>query len=266
MLLTLAVNSISALLNSRSRNNRALLEVPSMAIDQLQLRGLNIYASSLAGWSIEDLDELRDRADKAACPCLVLVDDAPLDFSKGEGKRYMDAVERTKRLATAANRLGCSSLAVSLNGPDNEDAFEHTAAGVREAMTHIERLEMNVLLQPGATGLTNDPDRLTDLIKRIGGFRIGSLPSFGHAAQTGDVIATLRKLAPYAGAMHATVESFSKAGKHKGYDLAECVQAIKAVGFSNTLAIEWVGKGDPAAGIEQARGILQTAIDDPLES
>ena len=100
------------------------------------------------------------------------------------------------------------------------------------------------------------------MIKRIGGFRIGSLPSFGSAAEVGkgDPTESLRKLAPYAGAIHATVEGFSKKGVHKGYDLASCVTAVRSVGFLNTLAIDYAGSDEPVVNIEMARDVLQQAI------
>lgn len=263
MILTLATNSIT---RSRSRNGSesvSLLEIPSLAIDKLELRGLNIFASSLAGWTIEDLDQLRDKADKAACPCLVLIEDTPLEFASESEKVCQNAVERVHKLAAAAHRLGCNSLAVSCSGSDTDEIFEETALAVRTAMTAVERLELNLLIS-SHEGLTNSADRLTDLIKRIGGFRIGSLPSFIHAAKGGDPALELRKLAPYAGAIHASVIKFSKSGEHEGYDLTECVKAIRTVGFSGTLAIEYLGDEDPMVAIEEARDVLRAAIDAEL--
>jgi sugar phosphate isomerase/epimerase len=205
---------------------------------------------------------LRDRADKAACPCLVLVEDAPLPFADGDPTKRHAAVERVRRLAVAANRLGCSAVAVRCEGPDDDSAFEATADQIKSLMPHVERMELNLLLSP-SDGLTAATERLTSLIKRIGGFRIGSLPTFGAAARagSGDPIETLRKLAPYAGCIHATIEGFSRKGEHKSFDLAKCVKAIRNVGFVNTLAIEYVGAGDPVPNIEKARDILQNAID-----
>ncbi|MCL4209909.1 MAG: hypothetical protein KJZ68_04550, partial [Phycisphaerales bacterium] len=198
----------------------------------------------------------RDRADKAACPCLVLIEDTPQNFVR----KPEAAQDRLRRLTSAATRLGCNSLAISVESPENDDAFEITAARLREVMPVVERVELNLLLSPHE-GLTADPERLTDLIKRVGGFRIGSLPSFGAAAKSKDAITYLRKIAPYAGAIHATVADFGRGGRQPGYDLAECVQAIRSVGFTNTLAIDYVGHDDPIPVIEKARDILQAAID-----
>ena len=87
------------------------------------------------------------------------------------------------------------------------------------------------------------------------------MPDFGHAADSGDLVDSLRKLAPYAGAVHATVQGFDKKGVHRSYDLAQCVAAIRSVGFLNTLAIDYVGDGDAVENVERARVILQRAIE-----
>ncbi len=269
MLLTLATRSFASKITTaavpasgagEADDGFSLLEMPDYAIRHLHLRGMNVPASMLSGWSLPDFDRLRDRADKAGCPCLVLIEDQPLPFADPDPKVREEAAERVRRLAAAAHRLGCNALAISFDAKDNDEAFELVATEVKEVMPHVERLELNVLLAP-CQGLTHAPDRLTDLIKRIGGFRIGSLPSFGHAASTGDTIGTLRKLAPYAGAVHATIDGFARSGEHRGYNLAECVTAIRSVGFVNTLAIDFCGKGDPTASIEKARDVLQEAIE-----
>jgi len=237
-----------------------MLELPDFAIRELQLRGLNVPASVFAGWSLQDLDRLRDQADKAGCPCLVLIEDCPLPLGHADPAHREAAAERVRRLAVAAHRLSCNALAIACEGPDTDEAFDLVADELRNLMPQVERMELNVLIAPHE-GLTFTPDRLTDLIKRIGGFRIGSLPSFGHAAATGDPIGALRKLAPYAGAVQATVEGFTPGGKHRGPDLAACVAAIRSVGFLNTLAIDYVGRKNPIEQIGKARVILQNAID-----
>jgi hypothetical protein len=260
MLLTLAVSSLRKLTKSNGQGRLSAFDLPDFAITTLQLRGLNIPASMLAGWSLPDLDKFRDRADKAGCPCLVLVEDVPLRCADEDPAKRKAAGERISRLGVAANRLGANAVAIRCEADDDSESFDATVATVKSVMRPIERLELNLLIGP-TKGLTETPERLTELIKRIGGFRIGALPDFGHAASSGDVAATLRKLAPYAGAIHATVQGFTKSGAHKGYDLADCVNAIRSVGFLNTLAIEYTGNADPVSEIEKARKILQTAID-----
>ena len=261
MLLTLSTGSFRKQIErGPGGDGMSLLDLPRIAIEQLQLHGLNIPASMLAGWSVDDLDRLRDSADKVGCPCLVLIEDTPRPFSDADQSVRQEAADRVERLAAAANRLGCNSLALKIEGPNSEEHFDRAAETLKGLMTGIERMELNLLLAPGAD-LTHDPDQLINMIKRIGGFRIGSLPEFGHAESTGDAIEALRKLAPYAGAIQATIQGFKKDGSHSGCDLAACIDTIRHVGFVNTLAIDYVGKGDPFEAVEKARQILQEAIE-----
>ncbi len=262
MLLTLAVNDPGPLVPKNGDPKTAVLKLPALAMEQFDLRGLNIGAAMLAGWSLTDLDQLRDAADKAGCPCLVLVEDQPLAFGASDEAVAAEARNRVERLIIAANRLGCNALAIRCQGDATDENYENTADALRDIMRAMDRMEVNLLLAPG-DGVAESADELTDLIKRVGGFRIGSLPSFKHAADSGDLVQTLRKLAPYAGAIHATIGGFNKKGEHVGYDLRECVDTIRSVGFVNTLAIDYRGKDKSAMNdIETARHLLQAAIED----
>ena len=262
MLLTLCSGSLRSRVSANGKGGMTMFDLPAFVIKQLRLHGLNVPASMLAGWTLEDLDKLRDRADKASCPCLVLIEDSPLPLGDADVRVRQNAAKRVQRLALAANRLGCNAIALRCEAPDASDAFDTVADEIRALMPSVEKQELNVLLSPCA-GLTQTTERLTSLIKRIGGFRIGSLPSFEAAATAGqgDPTESLRKLAPYAGAIHATVQGFNKKGTHKSYDLTQCVSIIRSVGFLNTLAIDYIGDADPVPNIEMARDILQKAID-----
>ena len=63
MLLTLATRSFANVLSAApgDAGEMSVLDLPDYAVNQLCLRGLNVGASILAGWSLEDLDKLRDR-------------------------------------------------------------------------------------------------------------------------------------------------------------------------------------------------------------
>ena len=74
MLLTLAARSLRKLVAADDDGSLSLLDLPDFSIQQLQLRGVNVPSSMLTGWTLEDLDRLRDCGDKAGCPCLVLIE------------------------------------------------------------------------------------------------------------------------------------------------------------------------------------------------
>jgi hypothetical protein len=260
LLLTLTTASLQTLLDPKADPPRTLMDVPDFAINSLQLRGLNINAAMLSGWGLSDLDGLRDRADKAACPCLVLVEEDPLPFGVDDDAQQEAATERVRRLAVAGNRLGCNALAVRCSSVDDDDRLEACAEHLKGVMSDIEHLDLNLLLTPHE-GLTADPDRLTELIKRIGGFRIGAMPIYGRGSDEAVELEHLRKLAPYAGAIQLRVDKYTRAGKHKGLGLASAIDTIRKVGYLNTVTIDYTGGADPSRAIECARVELQDAID-----
>lgn len=260
LLLTLTTSSLQAMLDPKADPPRTLMDVPDYAINSLQLRGLNINAHQLSGWGFDELDALRDRADKAACPCLVLVEEEALAFGHDDPEIQEGAHERIRRLAVAANRLGCNALAVRCSAGDDEERLDSCAEHLREIMASIEHLDLNLLVSPHE-GLTDDPERLTDLIKRIGGFRIGAMPIYGRGTNEEDELDHLRQLAPYAGAIQLCVHKFNRNSNHTGLGLAAAIETIRKVGYVNTVTIDYVGEGDPARDIELARVQLQCAVD-----
>lgn len=254
MLLTLTTSSLQHY--KRAKKPLAISDIPDFVAEELELRGLNLTASDLKGMAATDLEKLRDRADRARCPILVLVEEKPLDFA-GDGTLEA-TLDRIFKLGLAASKLGCPNLAIRATNV-TEQTMERAAANIKRALSKLDRHEVHLLLRPGDQ-LTADPLRLSELIKRIGGFRIGSLPSFAAAAGTGDPEAALRKLAPYAQAVEATVQSFTKTGKHEAWSLEKCLEAIRGVGYQNTVSIDYVGRADPMAAITRARDLLGEVI------
>ena len=261
LLLSLTSGSLRSLLDPKADPPRTLHDVPGFVSDELGLRGLSLNVDMLSGAAASELDTLRHRADQAACPCLVLVDDLPLEIASEDEAVQTGVLDRLGRLAAAATRLGCNSVSVRVSVPaGNEDAVARGTELVQQAMVRIERQELNLLLAPGP-GLAAKSEGLSDLIKRIGGFRIGALPTYGDPHVDEDPIEFIRKMAPYAGAMHIRCEGFKRGGAHRGLDLTAGVQAAKAVGYQSTLVIDYVGEGDPAKDIGRAAEVLQAAID-----
>lgn len=267
IMLILEAGSLASMLVGGPRKTATLQlsDIPAFAIEQLGLRGLSVPTSLLAGRSMKDLDRLRDAADKAGCPCLVLRDEAGLAFGSPAADEADAAMERLGRLATAASHLGCSSLAIACQ--DRIGESEAFAAAVREGVKLVERRELNFLLTPG-DGTLSTADSVIELIRAVGGFRIGCMPTFGHAMGTSDPEDTLRRLAPYASAMLGELDAVKvKRGEDADAVVASWVRAVRAVGFASTLALGARGRS-PAKRIEAARTHLEqamAAVEDDVE-
>ena len=263
LLLTLSAAALQDRIESKE-DSLTLQDVPDFANTELGLRGVTIQASQLVGLGIQDLEKIRDSADKASCPVLLLVEDTPMVFGDPSPAAQEMIRARIQRLGVAATALGASGLGVSCEGENDEQRFDQAAASIRSAMQTIDRHEVNLLLSP-RPGLTGEPERLTELIKKVGGFRIGSLPDFKLAHETGDFISALRRLAPYAGAMFATLGKGKKKSDVAPYSLAEGLEAVLAVGYQNTICLHHEGPGDAVAAIISAREQLMSALEVDVE-
>lgn len=289
MLLTCAVSSIADLLKPTGRTppRLTLADVPAYVRDEFDLHGIVLSTDLLVGSTRERLASLRDRADKARCACLALFEPTPLPLgtrSAEDGARHL---ERLGRVLEAASLLGCNAAGIRVEAADDDDTMDLVAARVRSVMDRAEKLGINLVLNP-SSGLTATPDRLTELVKRIGGFRIGTLPDFRAAAAAPDPAHYLKRITPYASVVFATTVEFAEAEhgidedkpgsladlaafldaaaeapppEHVTYDLRPLVTSIAAVGFDGTLAIEYTGGGDSTLGVLHSKDALRAVID-----
>ncbi len=255
MLLTVTSRSLQHV----KRDKRPLepIEVPDFVAEHLGLKGLNVHVPLLKGMAVKDLERLRDRADRARCPVLVLVEERVLDFAQAPA----ECIARVERLGLAASKLGAPSVAVEIASiPATPEGFDSVAANVKRSLAALDRYDTHLLIRPGE-GSAGEPQRIADLIKKIGGFRIGSMPTFAQAASTKDPVDALRRLAPYAQAIEASVKAFGKSGKHEAWDIKAMFGAISAVGYGNTVCIDYSAKTDPVGNIEAARDMLALLIE-----
>jgi sugar phosphate isomerase/epimerase len=209
MLLTLTLTPKTPI---KSLTRGGLLEAPRIVREQYGLSGLNVSTTLLKGADRPALIGLREAADRAGCACLVLIEPAPLQLASARAAQVDQALARTARLVEAASLLGCNSLAIGVQGDASDEAFERAVDALRDVAAAAEKRELNVLISP-TDGLTAEPERVTELIKRVGGFRIGTYPDFETASKAKDPIAYLRRLAPYAWAVSAATLEFVDLGE-----------------------------------------------------
>ena len=209
MLLTLHAASLRPMLApTRGKPKLALTDLPRFARQDLDMHGLNLTTDLLKGATRKVLEDLRERADKERCACLLLIEPEPLKLADESDKVGGAGVERAKRVLNAASILGCNAAAISVDSPEEDDFVDFAADRFRQIVETADKLDMNILVAP-REGLTHKPERVTELIKKVGGFRVGTFPDFEAAVQAEDPAAYLRKLVPYASVVCATTVSLT---------------------------------------------------------
>ncbi len=145
-------------------------------------------------------------------------------------------------------------------------------------MERAEKLDINLLISP-TKGLTSRPERVTELLKMDGGFRIGTYPDFQTASEYKDPVGYLQRLTPYATAVAASTFKFvtdkgeepgpdvvSGAGlKHTPFDLKPLVDAVISVGYDGPLALDYRGSGDVTMGLIRSRDAILSVMGEPAE-
>lgn len=236
-----------------------LMDLPRIIHGDLGFQGIAVHTTLLAGWESPQIDRFRDEADKAACPCLLLVEPKPQPIGAVDEKTRLNAIDRVRRVMRVAHRLGCSSATVAIKNPPGSGLSDSLCLCMKELVGEAEQLELNFLLAP-APGLTETPDQLTALIRKVGGFRIGSYPDFETATKADDLTAYLRALSPYASAISVSAYEFDKKGVHQTFDFAACIKAIRSVGYTQTMNIEYRGTEDPAAHLTAAKAVIEAVL------
>jgi len=283
MLLTLTASCVRTLLLPGGRSAKKsspkldLLDLPRFVRDDLALSGLNLSTELLVGSDRARLEAFRERADRASCSCLLLIESEPQAFGAPGEAQGQGAAQRLVRVVEAAHILGCTATAVGVNAPDEDSALARVASRLKPAMERAEKLDLNLLISPFA-GLTERPERVTELLKKVGGFRIGTYPDFEAASKAKDTTTYLHRLTPYATVVSASTIEFvptakakkdqtpglaefrSGAWTHKPYDIKVMVEAIRAVGYDGPVAIDYRGSGDVTMGIQMSREALLAAL------
>ncbi|MGV6813522.1 MAG: TIM barrel protein [Phycisphaerales bacterium] len=294
MMFSLNVNSIRDVLKRKGKRSVEVVDLPRYTREHLDLRAMNLSTDLLKGMGKSDIERIRDTGDKCGCTCLLLSEPSPFAFGDSSSQRGRDAgvagIDRMKRVLTAANLLGCNAVALSIKSKDTDEALESVVDHMKQILEVADRIDINVLISP-IDGLTGSAERVTELVKAIGGFRIGTNPDFQTAQESGDPAGYLRRLTPYATVVNASTLGFEEAEPdealmekaegltgldalaaeleamsddtppvHVGYDLGPLVGAVKAVGFDGTISLDYRGGGDGTLGVMQSREAIESAI------
>jgi len=245
MLLTLTASCLRSLLVPAPRSKKPkmdLLDLPAFTRDTLQLSGSNLSTDLLVGANRTRLEAIRERADRASCSCLLLIEHDPQNFGSKDERLGLAAAERMARVVDAAQILGCSAASVKITAVDDDETLLLVASRLKPIMERAEKLDINLVVSPHV-GLTSRADRVTDLLKKVGGFRIGTYPDFETAAQATTLsspppslkkekpskdgkekpakeaepknlaVSYLHRLTPYASAVCASTTGFCGSGK-----------------------------------------------------
>jgi sugar phosphate isomerase/epimerase len=209
MLFSLNINSVRDVLKKRGAKALAIEDAPRYIQEQTGLNAMTMATDLLAGVSRDAMTRIRENGDRVGCACLLLSQTEPLSLGDPRKKTGEDAVVRMTKVVEAASLLGCNSASLAITAKDTDETLTLVAQRMRQVLERADRLEIMVLIRP-EKGLTENAERLTELVKTIGGFRVGTMPDFQTAVASGDPVHYLKRLTPYASVVNASTLAFKE--------------------------------------------------------
>jgi hypothetical protein len=264
MILTLSARSLRSMLSPAGKGKKPaldMLDLPKFTRESLGLAGINLSTDLLAGADRARLESIRERADRASCACLLLIEPDAQNFGSMDEALVAAASLRTTKVVEAAHILGCSSIALRIKASDDDGALLRVAGALKKIVERAEKLDINLLIAPD-NGLTQRPDRVTELLKKIGGFRVGTFPDFQAAAAFGDSTGYLHRLTPYATSVCASTVKLVGDAEPKPATSAAARAASKEMRDSLAADIAAIAKAGSATGKLSGGGKDAAPLDD----
>lgn len=189
------------------------------------------------------LKQLRKRAEDAGVQILLIMCDAEGSMAGPEKASRLLAAKNHHKWVDIAAVLGCHSIRCNTGAQEGDaDALDRCVESFSALLEYADASGVNVLIE-NHWGLSSDPDWLTELMRRVGHPRFGTLPDFGNIPETTDRYDAVRKMMPYAKAVSAKCYDFDDAtGDETKIDYAKMLGIVEAAGYASWIGIEYEGE------------------------
>jgi sugar phosphate isomerase/epimerase len=250
----------------RSENPLKLTDFARFSKEQFGITALELNNIFFESTDPKYLSELRASAEDAGCRLLNIAVDEQGDLSNTNHLHREIAILNYARWIPVAAEIGCSAIRANSGGKDlsNPQASLQACIESFRRLCDIARPLGVAVLMENHWGLSSDPEAMVRLMEAVesshGKGAIGTVPDFGNWPKEIDRIAALKRILPYAQAVHAKVMDIDESLAHPAFDLEACVRATRESGYKGYLGIEYEGSGDCVEGVKRASRKLRGLI------
>jgi sugar phosphate isomerase/epimerase len=179
--------------------------------------------------------------------------DTDLTVSEGpdrqKQKAYLAAAIET------ADFLAAPLIRLTLGGEKDDRAAYDRAVELMSGVLPVAMARKVKFAVENHGGLSSDPAVLAEFVQHFHSPSLGVCLDFGNFE--GDRTIGLQMLAPHAIHVHAKAREFDAQGEETQIDYRMCMDALKSVGYSGVISIEYEGDGDPVDGIKRTRELIE---------
>jgi sugar phosphate isomerase/epimerase len=235
-----------------------LLDFPRFTRDQFGIEAVELNNIFFASTEPAYLKRLVQAAHSAGVKLLNIAVDEKGDLSADDDAARAEGLANYSRWVPVAREIGCSAIRANSGGK----TIIHRGRAIERCIDSFRRLADAgrkhgiAILMENHGGLSVDADSILQVIEAVrethGQGAVGTLPDFGNWPDTADREGSLRKIMPYAKAVHAKVLEIDEHLNHPRFDLVRCVQITREGGYDGYLGIEFEGAGDRIESIKRA--------------
>jgi len=178
-------------------------DFPRIAREDFDINGIEFVSTLFELPTYSYLNRLRRNAQKhKVAMILIMVDDEGETCDPNKEARIQTAINHRKWV-DIAKFLGCHSIRTNCRGPKNaskDQALEWAADCYNRLLEYAAPAGIGILIENHG-GLSNDPDWMVSLFKKVDNPYFGSYPDWRGPGPVFDNYEYLRKMLPYAGGM-----------------------------------------------------------------
>lgn len=235
-----------------------LLDFPRFTKDTFALDAVELNSPFFESREPRYLRELKKAADRAGVKLLNIAVDESGDLANEIESSRLDGINNYARWIPVAKELGCTAVRANSGGrtvTDREVAISNCIESFHRLIDEGERHGVAVLMENHG-GISSDADTMARMMSELGKTHapetFGTLPDFGNWPDDVDPYDSLRKIMPWAKAVHAKVKDIDEHLNHPKFDHARCIAIAREFGYEGYLGIEFEGAGDQVEGVKRS--------------
>jgi sugar phosphate isomerase/epimerase len=208
------------------------------------------------------LNDLKKRASDYGLTNVLIMCDGEGELGNPDEAKRKQAVENHYKWVDAAKFLGCHSIRVNAYSTGTwEQQRDLAADGLARLTEYGSKMKINIIVENHG-GLSSNGKWLTEVMKKVGNKRCGTLPDFGNFRlgnnQEYDRYVGVTEMMPFAKGVSAKSHDFDDKGDETHTDYYRMMKIVGDAGYTGFVGIEYEGsKLSEADGIKATKKLLE---------
>jgi sugar phosphate isomerase/epimerase len=243
-----------------------LLEFPRFTKEMFGIDAVELNSPFFESREPGYLQQLKAAAAHAGVELLNIAVDESGDLSSEDESARSDGINNYARWIPVAAELGCTAIRANSGGRKVTDrglAVANCIESFHRLIAQGQKHNVAVLMENHG-GISVDAETIvyimSELSKTHPRHAFGTLADFGNWPDHVDRYESLRRIMPFAHAVHAKVNEIDEQLNHPRFDHARCIEVAREAGFDGHLGIEYEGSTEPVEGVRRAVRKLRPLI------